>query len=83
MVSYSPEDVSLLIKLLKKAKPKNEKEKAARKKMIFYQDQRRSFFNPNKEMLVYIIEHANNLGVDPKLLEKLKAHLAGGEYRAH
>ena len=69
MVEYTPEEVDTLIKLLRKVKPKGS---LKIEKTIRYLDQRHKFFNPNKEMLIYIIKHGDNFKLDPDLLLKMK-----------
>jgi len=69
MVEYTPEEVDMLITLLKKVKPKG---LFKIEKTIRYLDQRHKFFNPNKEMLIYIIKHGDKFKLNPELLLKMK-----------
>jgi len=69
MVEYTPEEVDMLIKLLRKVKPKGSLKV---EKTIKYLEQRHKFFNPNKEMLIYIIRHGDKFKLDPDLLLKMK-----------
>jgi hypothetical protein len=75
MVEYTPEEVNMLIHLLKKSKPwsKNKKEKV--EKTIRYLEQRHKFFNPTREMLIYIINHGEKASLNPELLSKMKEDL--------
>lgn len=79
METYSPEEVKKLIKMLGSVNAKIKKVKDADptrlEKQIRYLEQRLKFFNPTKEMLGYIINHAEHskMKLDPVLLEKLKA----------
>jgi predicted component of type VI protein secretion system len=79
METYSPEDVKKLIEMLNKINAKIKKIKDAEptklEKQIRYLEQRLKFFNPTKEMLGYIINHAKHskTKLDPILLEKLKS----------
>ena len=78
METYSPEDVKKLIHMLNSINAKIKKVKDAEptklEKQIRYLEQRLKFFNPTKEMLAYIINHAEHskIKLDPVLLEKLK-----------
>lgn len=78
METYDPEEVKKLIELLNSINAKIKKIKGAEptklEKQIRYLEQRFKFFNPTKEMLGYIINHAEHSKVklDSVLLEKLK-----------
>ena len=76
MVEYTPEEVNMLIQLLKKSRPwsKNKKEKV--EKTIRYLEQRHKFFNPTREMLIYIIGHGEKASLNPELLNKMKEDLS-------
>jgi len=82
MEPYSPEEVKKLIEMLNSINSKIKKIKNAEptrlEKQIRYLEQRLKFFNPTKEMLGYIIDHAEHskLKLDPILLEKLKSEFA-------
>lgn len=82
METYSPEDVKKLIAMLnlinRKIKKVKDAEPTKLEKQIRYLEQRLKFFNPPKEMLIYIINHAEHskTKLDPILLEKLRAELA-------
>lgn len=79
METYNPEEVKKLIEMLNSVNAKIKKIKDAEptrlEKQIRYLEQRFKFFNPTKEMLGYIINHAerSKLKLDPILLEKLKS----------
>jgi len=79
METYEPEEVKKLIKMLNLVNIKIKKVKNAEptklEKQIRYLEQRLKFFNPTKEMLGYIINHAEHSKekFDPILLEKLKS----------
>lgn len=79
METYEPADVKKLIEMLSRINAKIKKVKSADptklEKQIRYLEQRFKFFNPTKEMLGYIINHAENseIELDPVLLEKLKS----------
>jgi len=79
METYEPEEVKKLIKMLNSVNTKIKKVKGAEptklEKQIRYLEQRLKFFNPTKEMLGYIINHAERSKekLDPILLEKLKS----------
>ena len=64
METYSPEDVKRLIAMLnlinKKVKKIKDAEPTKLEKQIRYLEQRLKFFNPPKEMLIYIINHAEH-----------------------
>ena len=82
MSSYTPEDVNVLIEMLRSSLPK----KAAAdikfmggkpilnktERTIRYLEQRHKYFNPNKDMLQYIINVAKNSDLDKIILEKMK-----------
>jgi cell division septum initiation protein DivIVA len=78
METYIPEEVKKLLEMLKSINAKVKKVKGAEptklEKQIRYLEQRLKYFNPTKEMLGYIINHAEHskLKLDPILLEKLK-----------
>jgi hypothetical protein len=82
METYSPEDVKRLIAMLnlinRKVKKVKDAEPTKLEKQIRYLEQRLKFFNPTKEMLTYIINHAEHskTKLDPILLEKLRIELA-------
>jgi uncharacterized protein YpuA (DUF1002 family) len=78
METYEPEEVKKIIEMLNKINAKIKKVKDAEptklEKQIKYLEQRLKFFNPTKEMLAYIINHAEHskAKLDPVLLEKLR-----------
>jgi len=82
METYNPEEVKKLIEMLNSINSKIKKVKGAEptrlEKQIRYLEQRLKFFNPTKEMLGYIINHAEHSKVklDPVILEKLKSEFA-------
>jgi len=75
---YSAEEVKELIAMLKNINSKTKKPKGNKpsklEKQIKYLEQRYNFFNPNKEMLGYLIRQAgkSRMKLDPLLLQKLK-----------
>ena len=75
MVTYTPEEVDAIIKILKSVRPKGLKVE----KTIIYLEQRHKFFNPNKNMLTYIISHGNKFKLNNDLLLKLKDNLNNKE----
>ena len=75
MVTYTPEEVDAIIKILKSVRPKGLKVE----KTIIYLEQRHKFFNPNKNMLTYIISHGNKFKLNNDLLLKLKDDLNNKE----
>lgn len=82
METYEPEEIKKLIGMLnsinKKVKKVKNAEPTRLEKQIRYLEQRLKFFNPTKEMLGYIISHAerSKMKLDPILLEKLKSEFA-------
>lgn len=72
MVEYTPDEVNAIIKVLKKVKSSEKVDKTIR-----YLDQRHKFFNPTKEMLVYIINYGEKMGLDPALIAKMKEDMSG------
>lgn len=83
MDSYIPEEVKKLIAMLTSINSKIKKVKGAKptklEKQIRYLEQRLKFFNPTKEMIGYIIGHAEKSKLDPVLLKKLKEEFAKKE----
>ena len=75
MVEYTPDEVSMLIQVLKNIKiwKKGEKEKI--EKTIKYLDQRHKFLNPTRKMLIYMINYGEKFGLNPALLSKMKEDL--------
>ncbi len=82
MEKYSPEEVKELIAMLKEINSKVKKPKGLEpsrlEKQIKYLEQRYNFFNPTKEMLGYIIRHAekSKSKLDSCLLQKLREEFA-------
>ncbi|HLC39335.1 MAG TPA: hypothetical protein VJJ76_00440 [archaeon] len=79
--TYIPEEVKKLLVMLNSINAKIKKIKDAEptrlEKQIRYLEQRLKFFNPTKEMLDYIINHAEkSKKLDPILLQKLKDEYA-------
>jgi len=80
METYTREEVKQIIEMLTKENSKVKKKKkkidepTRLEKQIKYLEQRLKFFNPNKEMLSYIIGLAEKSKhqLDPVLLQKLK-----------
>ena len=80
--NYTPEEVDMLIEMLKARSPA--KKKAIDVKVPFlnktertikFLENRHKFFNPTKEMLGDIIGIAENSDLDPSLLAKMKVDL--------
>ena len=71
MVKYTPDEVDEIIKVLKKVRPKGMKVE----KTIAYLEQRHKFFNPNKDMLEYLISHERKFKANKEVLLKLKTDL--------
>ncbi len=82
MENYNPEEVKKIIEVLNSVNAKVKKIKGAEptklEKQIRYLQGRLKFFNPTKEMLAYIISHAekSKTKLDPVLLQKLKEEYA-------
>lgn len=78
MEKYNSDEVKKILALLKVINSKVKKSKGTEptrlEKQIKYLEQRLNFFNPTKEMLGYIINHAetSKTKLDPVLLQKLK-----------
>lgn len=77
MEKYNSTEVKELISMLRainKTVKKTSAEPDKLDKQIKYLEQRLNFFNPTKEMLVYIINQAEKgkAKLDPVLLQKLK-----------
>lgn len=70
MVEYTPDEVNMLIQVLKNIKTRKKGEKTIR-----YLDQRHKFFNPTRDMLIYIIDYDEKFGLNPALLSKMKEDL--------
>jgi hypothetical protein len=75
MVEYTPDEVNMLIQALKNIKTWKKREKEKIEKTIKYLDQRHKFFNPTRDMLIYIIKYGKKSGLDPALLSKMKEDL--------
>ena len=76
MVEYTPDEVNILIQVLKNIKTRKKGEKGKIEKTIRYLDQRHKFFNPTRDMLIYIIDYGEKFGLNPALLSKMKEDLA-------
>ena len=82
MEKYISEEVKKLLAMLRvinsKVKKNKNGEPTKLEKQIKYLEQRLNFFNPSKEMLGYIINHAekSKIKLDPILLQKLKDEYA-------
>lgn len=78
MEKYNSDEVKEILALLRainsKVKKSKGKDQTRLEKQIRYLEQRLDFFNPTKEMLGYIINHAENskTKLNPILLQKLK-----------
>ena len=84
MASYTPDDVKMLIEMLKSSLPKKGASEIQKKlpdgkpflnkteRTIRFLEQRYKYFNPRKEMLQYIISLAKNSDLDKIILEKMK-----------
>jgi predicted phosphatase len=75
MVEYTPDEVKMLIQILKNIKTRKKGEKEKIEKTIRYLDQRHKFFNPTRDMLIYIIDCGEKFGLNPALLSKMKEDL--------
>lgn len=76
MVEYTPDEVNMLIQVLKNIKTRKKGEKEKIEKAIRYLDQRPKFFNPTRDMLIYIIGYGEKFGLNPELLSKMKEDLS-------
>ncbi|MBS3055006.1 MAG: hypothetical protein J4452_00760 [Candidatus Aenigmarchaeota archaeon] len=79
MVEYTSDEVNMLIHVLKNIKTQKKGKKEKIEKTIRYLDQRHKFFNPTRDMLIYIIDHGEKFGLNQALLSKMKEDLAGKE----
>ena len=75
MVEYTPDEVKMLIQVLKNIKTRKKGEKEKIEKTIRYLDQRHKFFSPTRDMLIYIIDYGEKFGLNPALLRKMKEDL--------
>lgn len=86
MSKYTPDEVDVLIKILKIKSPKKPKGKIIYdsnnkpilnkvEKTIRYLEQRHKFFNPTREMLEYIIGVVESSKQSPELVAKMKEDL--------
>ncbi len=75
MVEYTPDEVNMLIQVLKNIKPRERGRGGKIEKTIRYLDQRHKFLNPTKDMLIYIINYGEKFGLNPELLNKMKEDL--------
>ena len=87
METYSFDEVKQIIAMLNVVNSKIKKKKkniepTRLEKQIKYLEQRLKFFNPNREMLSYIINLAEKSKhkLDPILLQKLKDEYAKKQY---
>jgi hypothetical protein len=71
MVTYTPEEVGMIIDLLKKVTPQKPKVE----KTIKYLEQRRKFLNPPKDMLTFIINYADKFKLNQEIVDKMKIDL--------
>lgn len=76
MVEYTPDEVNMLIQVLKNIKPRENGKKVKIEKTIRYLEQRHKFLNPTRNMLIYIIDYGERFGLNPALLSKMKEDLA-------
>jgi hypothetical protein len=65
MVEYTPDEVIMLVQVLKNIKTRKQGEKEKIEKTIRYLDQRHKFFNPTRDMLIYIIDYGEKFGLNP------------------
>ncbi len=83
MSNYTPDEVKMLIEMLKSNLPKKASSNVVKspgnkpflnktERTMRYLEQRHKFFNPTKEMLQYIINIAENSDLDKAILEKMK-----------
>jgi len=75
MVEYTPDEVKMLIQVLKNIKTRKKGEKEKIEKTIRYLDQRHKFLNPTRDMLIYIIDYGEKFSLNPALLSKMKEDL--------
>ncbi len=82
MSNYTPEEVDMLIDMLKARSPAKKKAIAEKvpflnktERTIKFLENRHKFFNPTREMLEYIIGIAENSDLDQSLLAKMKEDL--------
>ncbi|MBI4009788.1 MAG: hypothetical protein HY361_01140 [Candidatus Aenigmarchaeota archaeon] len=88
MSNYTPEEVDMLIDMLKSKAPSKSKQPAKQidrvsgkpflnktERTIRYLENRHKFFNPTREMLIYIIGIAENSSLDKSLIAKMKEDL--------
>ena len=88
MSNYTPEEVDMLIEMLKSKAPLKSKHAAKQidkvsgkpflnktERTIRYLENRHKFFNPTREMLTYIIGIAENSSLDKLLIAKMKEDL--------
>lgn len=82
MSNYTPEEVDMLIEMLRAKAPARKPEIVAGKpflnkteRTIKFLDSRHKFFNPTKEMLTYIIGIAEKSDLDKSLIAKMKEDL--------
>ena len=82
MSNYTPEEVDMLIDMLKVKAPHRVPEIVNGKPLlnktertIKFLDSRHKFFNPTREMLTYIIDMAKSSKLDPVLVKKMKEDL--------
>jgi len=82
MSNYTPEEVNMLIKMIKAKVPARQPDIVSGKPLLIktertikFLDSRHKHFNPTKEMLAYIIGIAENSDLDPALLKKMKEDL--------
>lgn len=86
METYCPEEVKKILAMLNSINSKIKKNKNGEptklEKQIKYLEQRLKFFNPTREMLGYIINHAEKTKqkLDPILLQKLKEEYAKKQF---
>ncbi len=76
MVEYTPDEVNMLIQVLKNIKTRKKGERGKIEKTIRYLDQRHKFLNPTRDMLDYMIDYGEKFGLDPALLSKMKEDMA-------
>jgi len=82
MSNYTPEEVDMLIKMLKARSPTKQKVNDTKgaflnktERTIKFLENRHKYFNPTREMLTYIIDIAENSDLNPSLIAKMKADL--------
>lgn len=89
MSNYTPEEVDMLIEMMKAKAPAKHRDILSKKpgnlsgkpflnkteRTIKFLENRHKYFNPTREMLTYIIGIAENSNLDKSLIAKMKEDL--------